>query len=92
MDKVCLFGCSVTTGFGAATKTACIEAGSTVVFIYKKMILFPIFPQVAVFGLGAVGLSVIQGAKACSAKTILAIDINPKKFALGRERHFLYFD
>jgi Zn-dependent alcohol dehydrogenase len=51
LDKVCLLGCGITTGYGAAVNTAKVEQGS----------------NVAVFGLGGVGLSVIQGAKACGA-------------------------
>jgi S-(hydroxymethyl)glutathione dehydrogenase / alcohol dehydrogenase len=69
-DKVCLLGCGITTGYGAVTRTANVEKGSTV----------------AVFGLGCVGLSVIQGAKARQAKRIIGIDKNPAKFSLGRLR------
>lgn len=64
-DKVCLLACGITTGIGAARNTMKVEAGSIV----------------AVFGLGAVGLSVIQGCKALGAKEIIAIDINPAKKA-----------
>ncbi|RKO91828.1 hypothetical protein BDK51DRAFT_43917, partial [Blyttiomyces helicus] len=67
LDKVCLLGCGITTGYGAAVKTAKVEEGSTV----------------AVFGLGGVGLSVIQGAKACGAKRIIGVDINPGKFPMA---------
>jgi len=67
LNKVCLLGCGVTTGLGAAQKTAKVEAGSTV----------------AVFGLGAVGLAAIQGAVANGAKRVLAIDVNPDKFPLA---------
>eukprot|EP00455_Lapot_gusevi_P053099 TRINITY_DN820_c0_g1_i1.p1 TRINITY_DN820_c0_g1~~TRINITY_DN820_c0_g1_i1.p1 ORF type:complete len:405 (+),score=188.94 TRINITY_DN820_c0_g1_i1:68-1216(+) len=67
LEKVCLLGCGITTGIGAALNTAKVEAGSTV----------------AVFGLGAVGLSVIQGAVMAGAARILAIDINPSKFELA---------
>jgi S-(hydroxymethyl)glutathione dehydrogenase/alcohol dehydrogenase len=63
LDKVCLLGCGVTTGIGAALNTAKIEKDSTV----------------AVFGLGGIGLSVIQGAKIAGAKRIIAIDINDGK-------------
>lgn len=52
LDKVCLLGCGITTGYGAATKTANVQPGSTV----------------AVFGCGGVGLSVIQGAVARKAR------------------------
>ena len=68
LDKVCLLGCGVTTGIGAVFNTAKVEAGATV----------------AVFGLGGIGLSVIQGAKLARAGRILAIDINPSKFELAR--------
>ncbi len=69
LDKVCLLGCGITTGYGAAVNTAKVEKGS----------------NVAVFGLGGVGLSVIQGAKACGAGRIIAIDVNPKKFDLAKK-------
>ncbi len=68
LDKVCLLACGVTTGLGAVLKTAKVEAGATV----------------AVFGLGCVGLSVIQGAVLAGAKRILAIDLNESKFAHAR--------
>lgn len=63
LEKVCLLGCGVTTGIGAVWNTAKVEKGATV----------------GVFGLGGVGLSVIQGAVAAGASRILAIDIDPKK-------------
>jgi len=69
LDRVCLLGCGITTGYGAAVKTAQVEKGS----------------NVAVFGLGAVGLSVVQGAKACGAGRIFAIDINPRKEKIARD-------
>jgi S-(hydroxymethyl)glutathione dehydrogenase/alcohol dehydrogenase len=59
----------VTTGIGAVLKTAKVEAGS----------------NVAVFGLGGIGLSVIQGAKMAQAGKIIAIDINPDKFSLAEK-------
>ncbi|CAK9783896.1 putative formaldehyde dehydrogenase [Cutaneotrichosporon oleaginosum] len=62
LEKACLLGCGITTGYGAATKSPGIE-GSTV----------------AVFGVGCVGLSVIQGARAKGCTKIIAIDINDKK-------------
>ena len=68
-DKVCLFGCAVSTGIGAVLYTAKVEPGS----------------RVAVFGLGGVGLSVIQGAVLSGAEQIIAIDTNPAKFALARQ-------
>ena len=64
LDKVCLFGCGVATGLGAVLNTCKVEPGSSV----------------AVFGLGAVGLAVIQGAKIAGASRIIAVDINPNKF------------
>lgn len=67
LDKVCLLGCGITTGVGAATKTAKVTAGSTV----------------AVFGLGGVGLSVIQGAVMSKASRIIGVDINSAKFELA---------
>jgi S-(hydroxymethyl)glutathione dehydrogenase/alcohol dehydrogenase len=63
LDMACLLGCGVTTGIGAVLNTAKVEAGSSV----------------AVFGLGTVGLSVIQGAVMAKAERIIAIDINPDK-------------
>jgi len=68
LEKVCLLGCGITTGIGAVINTAKVEAGSTV----------------AVFGLGGVGLSVIQGATMAKASRILGIDINPDKFELAK--------
>lgn len=68
LDKICLFGCGVSTGLGAAWKTCNVEEGTTV----------------AVFGLGAVGLAIIQGAKARNASRIFAIDLNPSKFDIAR--------
>lgn len=63
LEKVCLLGCGVTTGIGAVLNTAKVEEGATV----------------AVFGLGGIGLSVIQGAKMAKASRIIAIDINDGK-------------
>jgi len=68
LDKVSLLGCGVSTGLGAVCNTARVEADSSV----------------AVFGLGAVGLAVIEGAKLAGAKTIYAIDKNPDKFERAR--------
>lgn len=68
LDKICLLGCGVTTGIGAVLNTAKVEPGSTV----------------AVFGLGAIGLAVIQGAVMAKAERIIAIDINADKFDLAR--------
>ena len=67
LDKVCLLGCGVTTGIGAVLNTAKVEPGATV----------------AVFGLGGIGLSVIQGAVMARAGRIIAIDTNPDKFAMA---------
>ena len=69
LDKVCLFGCAVTTGIGAVLYTAKVEPGASV----------------AVFGLGGVGLSVVQGAVLAGAERIIAIDTNPAKFALAQQ-------
>lgn len=69
-DQVCLLGCGVTTGIGAVHNTAKVQAGDTV----------------AVFGLGGIGLAVVQGARQAGAGRIIAIDTNPAKFALAR--HF----
>jgi S-(hydroxymethyl)glutathione dehydrogenase/alcohol dehydrogenase len=68
-DKVCLFGCAVSTGIGAVLYTAKVEPGASV----------------AVFGLGGVGLSVIQGAALAGAERIIAIDTNPRKFELAKQ-------
>ena len=68
LEKVCLLGCGITTGIGAVLNTAKVEAGASV----------------AVFGLGGVGLSVIQGAVMAGAGRILAIDINESKFEMAR--------
>ena len=69
LDKICLLGCGVTTGIGAVLNTAKVEPGSTV----------------AVFGLGGIGLSVIQGAVMAKAERIIAIDTNPAKETLARQ-------
>jgi S-(hydroxymethyl)glutathione dehydrogenase/alcohol dehydrogenase len=68
LDRVCLLGCAVTTGIGAVLHTAKVEPGASV----------------AVFGLGGVGLSVIQGAVMAGAERIIAVDLNPGKFELAR--------
>eukprot|EP00049_Salpingoeca_infusionum_P008022 m.129524 g.129524 ORF g.129524 m.129524 type:complete len:691 (-) comp13890_c0_seq1:180-2252(-) len=69
LSEVCLLGCGVATGLGAVWNNAKVEAGSTV----------------CVFGLGAVGLSVVQGAKEAGASAIFAVDINPSKFDFARK-------
>ena len=69
LEKVCLLGCGITTGIGAVLNTAQVEPGATV----------------AVFGLGGVGLSAIQGATMAKAGRIIAIDINEDKFELATQ-------
>ena len=68
LAKVCLLGCGVTTGIGAVLNTAKVEKGATV----------------AVFGIGGIGLSVIQAAKMVGASKIIAIDINDSKEEMSR--------
>ena len=68
-EKICLLGCGVTTGIGAVLNTARVEPGSSV----------------AVFGLGGVGLSVIQGATMAGAERIIAVDLNARKEELARQ-------
>lgn len=69
LDKVCLLGCGITTGLGAVLNTAKVRPGSTV----------------AVFGLGGIGLSVIQGAVLAKAERIIAVDINESKFDFAKQ-------
>lgn len=69
LDKVCLLGCGVATGWGAVYNTAKVESGCTA----------------AVFGLGAVGLAVIEALKAAGATKIYAIDTNPQKEKMARD-------
>jgi len=69
LEKVCLLGCGITTGIGAVLNTAQVEPGATV----------------AVFGLGGVGLSAIQGATMAQAGRIIAVDINEDKFELATQ-------
>jgi len=69
LDRICLLGCGVTTGIGAVLHTAKVEPGSSV----------------AVFGLGGIGLSVIQGAVLAGAERIIGVDLNPRKFELARQ-------
>jgi S-(hydroxymethyl)glutathione dehydrogenase/alcohol dehydrogenase len=69
LEKVCLLGCGITTGIGAVLNTANVQPGETV----------------AVFGLGGVGLSAIQGAAIAKAGRIIAIDINEDKFELAKQ-------
>jgi S-(hydroxymethyl)glutathione dehydrogenase/alcohol dehydrogenase len=68
-DPICYIGCGATTGLGAALFSAKIEAGSSVV----------------VFGLGGIGLNVVQGARMAGARMIVGIDTNPAKEAIARE-------
>jgi S-(hydroxymethyl)glutathione dehydrogenase/alcohol dehydrogenase len=68
LGVMCLLGCGVTTGIGAVHNTAKVKEGDTV----------------AVFGLGAIGLAVIQGARQAKAGRIIAIDTNPGKFGLAK--------
>ena len=68
LEKVCLLGCGITTGIGAVLNTAKVEPGASV----------------AVFGLGGIGLSVVQGAVMAKAGRILVIDTNPAKFEMAK--------
>ncbi|KAI3927224.1 hypothetical protein MKW92_017289 [Papaver armeniacum] len=69
IDKACLLSCGVSTGIGAAWKVADVESGSTV----------------AIFGLGAVGLAVAEGARVRGASKIIGVDLNPEKFGTGKK-------
>lgn len=69
LDKACLLGCGVTTGIGAVLNAAKVEAGSSV----------------AIFGLGGIGLSCIQGSVMAEAGCIIAIDVNSDKFEFARQ-------
>ena len=68
-DKICYIGCGVTTGVGAVVYRAKVEPGSNVV----------------VFGLGGIGLNVLQGARMVGANRIIGVDLNPDREALGRK-------
>jgi S-(hydroxymethyl)glutathione dehydrogenase/alcohol dehydrogenase len=68
LEKVCLLGCGITTGIGAVLNTAKVEPGSTV----------------AIFGLGGIGLSCVQGAVMANAGRIIVIDINEDKFEMAK--------
>jgi len=68
-DKACYIGCGVTTGVGAVVWTAGVETGA----------------NVAVFGLGGIGLNVIQGAALVGADKIIGVDVNPAREAIGRD-------
>ncbi|KAB1204020.1 Alcohol dehydrogenase-like 1 [Morella rubra] len=69
VEKACLLSCGVSTGVGAAWKVAEVEEGSTV----------------AIFGLGAVGLAVAEGARLRGASKIIGVDLNPEKFEMGKK-------
>ncbi|HEX4480303.1 MAG TPA: S-(hydroxymethyl)glutathione dehydrogenase/class III alcohol dehydrogenase, partial [Rudaea sp.] len=69
LDKVCLLGCGITTGIGAVFNTAKVQPGSTV----------------AVFGLGGIGLAVVQGAVMAKASRIIAIDLNSSKWEMAKQ-------
>ncbi|GAB2553888.1 S-(hydroxymethyl)glutathione dehydrogenase/class III alcohol dehydrogenase [Rhodanobacter koreensis] len=68
LEKVCLLGCGITTGIGAVLNTAKVEPGASV----------------AVFGLGGIGLSVVQGAVMAKAGRIVVVDTNPDKFEMAK--------
>jgi S-(hydroxymethyl)glutathione dehydrogenase/alcohol dehydrogenase len=74
-DKVCYIGCGVTTGIGAVINTAKVEAGASVV----------------VFGLGGIGLNVVQGARMVGANMIVGVDINPSREPLARRFGLTHF-
>ncbi|KAG2698210.1 hypothetical protein I3760_07G140200 [Carya illinoinensis] len=68
-NRACLLSCGVSTGVGAAWRTANVETGSTV----------------AIFGLGSIGLAVAEGARLCGASKIIGVDVNPDKFEIGKK-------
>ena len=74
-DKICYIGCGVTTGVGAVINTAKVEAGSTAI----------------VFGLGGIGLNVIQGLRLASADMIVGVDLNPAKKVWGERFGMTHF-
>src|SRR5213075_3103910 len=74
-DKVCYIGCGVTTGIGAVINTAKVEPGANVV----------------VFGLGGIGLNVVQGARMVGAKMVVGVDLNAAREALGRKFGLTHF-
>jgi S-(hydroxymethyl)glutathione dehydrogenase/alcohol dehydrogenase len=69
LDKICLLGCGVTTGIGAVLHTAKVEPGASV----------------AIFGMGGIGLSVVQGAVMAGAERIICVDLNDSKFELAKQ-------
>uniref|UniRef100_A0A7N0VDL7 Alcohol dehydrogenase-like C-terminal domain-containing protein n=1 Tax=Kalanchoe fedtschenkoi TaxID=63787 RepID=A0A7N0VDL7_KALFE len=68
-NRACLLSCGVSTGVGAAWRAAKVKVGSSV----------------AIFGLGAIGLAVAEGARLCGASKIIGVDINPDKFEIGKK-------
>ena len=74
-DKVCYIGCGVTTGIGAVINTAKVEPGANVV----------------VFGLGGIGLNVVQGARLAGANMIVGVDLNPRREALAEQFGMTHF-
>jgi S-(hydroxymethyl)glutathione dehydrogenase/alcohol dehydrogenase len=74
-DKICYIGCGVTTGIGAVIYTAKVEPGANVV----------------VFGLGGIGLNVVQGARLAGADRIIGVDLNDRREALGRKFGMTHF-
>jgi S-(hydroxymethyl)glutathione dehydrogenase/alcohol dehydrogenase len=74
-DKVCYIGCGVTTGIGAVMFTAKVEAGAKVV----------------IFGLGGIGLNVVQGARMVGADMIVGVDLNPKRRAIAEKFGMTHF-
>src|SRR5260221_8382540 len=74
-DKVCYIGCGVTTGIGAVINTAKVEPGARVV----------------VFGLGGIGLNVVQGARLAGADMIVGVDINPRRRELAERFGMTHF-
>ena len=74
-DKVCYIGCGVTTGIGAVINTAKVEPGANVV----------------VFGLGGIGLNVVQGCRLAGADKIVGVDVNPARRALGEKFGMTHF-
>jgi S-(hydroxymethyl)glutathione dehydrogenase/alcohol dehydrogenase len=74
-DKICYIGCGVTTGIGAVIFTAKVEAGANVV----------------IFGLGGIGLNVVQGARMVGADMIVGVDLNPEREALARRFGMTHF-
>ena len=74
-DKICYVGCGVTTGIGAVIYTAKVEPGATVV----------------IFGLGGIGLNVVQGARIAGADKIIGVDLNPKRETLARHFGLTHF-